>query len=573
MKVLRLFSRVSPTSSPYVQFTQGFKSVDSIPLPYLDLFRGENSISRYYKYISLCREKVKKEQSNIIHCHNLYLMPAAIIAKKTSAADVSVVLTLHTSYSLLSLRNKIILWVAFLFLDSIVACGEAVRGSMPAAFSRSSKCVVIRNAVNLEKLKNQLGRLAADQVARPGPAFYMASRLVPGKNVEALISAFKEIASRLPFSTLDIFGDGPLFADLKEKTEGLTDITLRGQVERDALYTDIASLDVYISLSGGEGLPVAPMEALAAGLQAVLSDIPPHRELEALFPERVHILASDLSNIDMITARVCEGLGAPAEISEETERRFGLGAMESEYLNLYERGTSKLKTVFNNKATKYENHYRENINRYSVEKLNRLNIAIDTICALGPDNFSVLDMGCGTGILFSKLRPVTTRFRYCGVDTSPGMLNVARNSNASTQSQTCRFSDGSGALEIDAFDFVVSLGVVGYQDDQVAFLDMLACKMKRSGRSYMIITVGNGESLLRRMRDFIVSSMLGNKSGYMSTPAKVIDDLCRRHRLHKIRETHLLPAKFYNKPIYEGQNAIIRSLYLTKMYVFSNADA
>ena len=244
--------------------------------------------------------------------------------------------------------------------------------------------------------------------------------------------------------------------------------------------------------------------------------------------------------------------------------------MENGYVNLYERGASKLKTVFNNKAKKYEAHYEESTNRYSVEKVNRLNIAIDTIGAAAPDNFKVLDVGCGTGILFSKLQPVVTRFRYWGVDTSPGMLDVARNSNASAEGQTCRFLDDSGALEIDAFDFVVSLGVVGYQDDQTAFLDTLASKMNQSGPSYLIVTVGNGASAFRRMRDFIVSRVQGNKSGYMSTSDGVIDDLCRRRGLHKIREAHMLPVKFRDQSIYEGQSTFTRSLYLTKMYIISN---
>ena len=40
-----------------------------------------------------------------------------------------------------------------------------------------------------------------------------------------------------------------------------------------------ADADVFVSTSHGEGLPVAVLEAMAAGCPVILSDIPPHREL------------------------------------------------------------------------------------------------------------------------------------------------------------------------------------------------------------------------------------------------------------------------------------------------------
>jgi glycosyltransferase involved in cell wall biosynthesis len=54
---------------------------------------------------------------------------------------------------------------------------------------------------------------------------------------------------------------------------------LTGLVPRDDVFVLCADADVFVSTSHGEGLPVAVLEAMAAGCPVILSEIPPHREL------------------------------------------------------------------------------------------------------------------------------------------------------------------------------------------------------------------------------------------------------------------------------------------------------
>ena len=56
-------------------------------------------------------------------------------------------------------------------------------------------------------------------------------------------------------------------------------VTMTGLIPRDEVFLRCASADVLVSTSHGEGLPVAVIEAMAAGCPVILSDIPPHREL------------------------------------------------------------------------------------------------------------------------------------------------------------------------------------------------------------------------------------------------------------------------------------------------------
>jgi glycosyltransferase involved in cell wall biosynthesis len=67
---------------------------------------------------------------------------------------------------------------------------------------------------------------------------------------------------------------------VRADAQGLGDrVELTGLLPRDEVFRGCADADAFISASHGEGLPVAVLEAMAARCPAVLSDIPPHREI------------------------------------------------------------------------------------------------------------------------------------------------------------------------------------------------------------------------------------------------------------------------------------------------------
>lgn len=116
--------------------------------------------------------------------------------------------------------------------------------------------------------------------AGAGPAdtntFGVATRLVPGKGLPELLA----ILAAHPQLRLLVAGDGPL----RQQLEGQADeLGVRGRVEflgwQDDLSTFYGSVFAFVSLSQKEGLPYGVLDALAAGLPVVLSDIPGHREL------------------------------------------------------------------------------------------------------------------------------------------------------------------------------------------------------------------------------------------------------------------------------------------------------
>ncbi|MCV3214047.1 class I SAM-dependent methyltransferase [Plectonema radiosum NIES-515] len=78
---------------------------------------------------------------------------------------------------------------------------------------------------------------------------------------------------------------------------------------------------------------------------------------------------------------------------------------------------------------------------------------------------SILDVGCGTGLLSDFL---SGDFEYTGVDVSAGMLQYASQRGYKTIHQT--IEDALPEIENQSYDFVVSLGALLFVEDIQACL-------------------------------------------------------------------------------------------------------
>ena len=128
----------------------------------------------------------------------------------------------------------------------------------------------------------ELGRIGAvdagaDRV--PGRLAFVG-RLVEKKGVTVLLQALGALADDLDWS-LDVIGDGPLRAELEAKAAPLgARVTFHGQQGSADLGRMLARAEVAVfpsvrAQSGDQdGLPVALLEAMAAGTPIVASDLP-----------------------------------------------------------------------------------------------------------------------------------------------------------------------------------------------------------------------------------------------------------------------------------------------------------
>lgn len=105
-------------------------------------------------------------------------------------------------------------------------------------------------------------------------------RLHGGKGLKNLVAAFATVAQRLPTAYLWIAGDGPLRRELLDQ---IAELHLSGRTvltgQFDGVEELLAAADAFALPSEEEGMSLALLEAMAAGLPAVVSDIPGNRAL------------------------------------------------------------------------------------------------------------------------------------------------------------------------------------------------------------------------------------------------------------------------------------------------------
>jgi len=137
---------------------------------------------------------------------------------------------------------------------------------------------VIHNGVDVERF-----RPAAAGTQQP-LLVVSAGRLVPDKDQKTLLRAFALVARELPEVRLQLYGEGPLFAELQQQAAAMPADT----VNRVALKGGRAGLeDVYpraglFALSSlREGLPNVVLEAMACGLPVVATAVDGVPELVA----------------------------------------------------------------------------------------------------------------------------------------------------------------------------------------------------------------------------------------------------------------------------------------------------
>jgi glycosyltransferase involved in cell wall biosynthesis len=144
------------------------------------------------------------------------------------------------------------------------------------------KLVCIPNGIDLAPPLSANRQAMLDELGWPEEASVMGfiGRLAQQKRVEDLIFAVETLRQTRPAVRLLLIGDGPQRSSLERFAR---DVGCEEHVRFLGQRTDIdrwlALMDVFCLASAFEGMSNSLMEAMAAGKPAVVSDIPPNREL------------------------------------------------------------------------------------------------------------------------------------------------------------------------------------------------------------------------------------------------------------------------------------------------------
>lgn len=145
----------------------------------------------------------------------------------------------------------------------------------------------IYNGIDVEAFRSRVRAVDPTSLRRrhgvgDGPVYLNASRYVREKSQRDAILAMEELVTEQPEAMLFIVGRGPLQEELQSLVDdlGLTDnVRIPGFVMGDELFEYFAASDAFILPSITEGFGIVLVEAMAASLPVVATDIPGVNEI------------------------------------------------------------------------------------------------------------------------------------------------------------------------------------------------------------------------------------------------------------------------------------------------------
>jgi colanic acid/amylovoran biosynthesis glycosyltransferase len=183
---------------------------------------------------------------------------------------------------------------------------------------------------------------AAGVEAVPGRVLFVG-RLVEKKGVPVLLEALRALDPAT--YTVHIVGDGPLRAALQSAAADLP-VTFLGALHRTELAREYAASSVVVfpsvpAASGDQdGLPVALLEALAAGRPVIASDLPGLRDAIVDGSSGLLFRAGDSAALQSALQRVLGDAGTAAQLGSGAAARadeFSVRNIGDRYLALLDR--------------------------------------------------------------------------------------------------------------------------------------------------------------------------------------------------------------------------------------------
>jgi glycosyltransferase involved in cell wall biosynthesis len=300
---------------------EGFDVILHHPPSFLGLMR-----SLYWEF--------KRSTPDTVHFHNA---TAAIIgALPARLAGVKTVIA--TRHGLVEppyqWRRELKFALASRWCDWVVGVCEGTRTNLRRApFADRGKIIHIYNGA-------PPANIAAIPRPKSGFTLLQVGRLAPAKDHATLLRAVALARPRIPNLQLWIVGDGPLGPSLQTLSNGLglnECVTFFGE------HTDVSAFllaaDLFVMSSVTEGLPVSLLEAMSAGLPAILTDVGGMSEVARLSGAATLVPPSDPQALAHALCEAAErrhelpGVGQRA--SRYYQQNFQPERMLDDYMRLY----------------------------------------------------------------------------------------------------------------------------------------------------------------------------------------------------------------------------------------------
>jgi glycosyltransferase involved in cell wall biosynthesis len=195
-----------------------------------------------------------------------------------------------------------------------VALREGVRSERISVIQNGIAPLSLESRSKLE-IRKKTGMEADDLV------LVSVGRLVYQKAHEFLIACMPDVLREFPNAKVGICGEGSLRSDLQAQIErlNLTDsVKLLGKSDRVATY--LASADIFVLPSRWEGMPIALLEAMSAGLPCIATKV---EGVDEVLVEGEHGLFVPVEDTPTLGKAILQLLRTP-----ETRARMGAAARQ-----------------------------------------------------------------------------------------------------------------------------------------------------------------------------------------------------------------------------------------------------
>lgn len=228
---------------------------------------GKNIISNFRKAFSA----LDQFKPDIIHAHltsQLYAVPWGILHK------IPVLITAHTkpNQAFVKKIEPLIRWGIKRSRVHIVTVSHENHQMMKEYFSiDNSCCSCINNGIAINDFY---------RTDHPNFTFINVARQDENKNQAAIVRCFARLYAQSPNTRLLLVGDGPCHTKLIEQC---SELGIMGAVELPGAVANVADYyakaDVYVQSSHREAMPMSALEAMAAGLCIISTDVGGMRDI------------------------------------------------------------------------------------------------------------------------------------------------------------------------------------------------------------------------------------------------------------------------------------------------------
>lgn len=300
-------------------------------IPLTILKKQPRTFGGRFAAVQAMKDFYRSWQPDVVHTH----LGADVWAGYFAAHPmrISWVMTAHSHEPDTSVVTRTLRFLAYRAADAVVAVSASVRDMAHWRYGVNEKRLrVIPVGLRLERFEPRERHQASDI-----PKLVTVGRLLPEKGHAVLLEALAQL--HRPWA-LTIVGDGPLRLMLQRESERLgiaPRIRWAGSVNDPSYFLTKADIFCLPSLHEGQG--IALLEAAAARLPAVASDLPAIREVF----DRQSLLTFEAGDAPALAKALHLALSQYPESLERADRamsivhrRFGIEAVAGAYDMLYQ---------------------------------------------------------------------------------------------------------------------------------------------------------------------------------------------------------------------------------------------